>query len=247
MDISINRIHFLNIPVDAGKPEAVMNTIEHFLLDGQGHQIVLLTIRKLLKAKFDPALQRCLRQSSLILPVSKGIIRGAHFQKKPPLSRYNPFEFVIRLLSLAERLDRSVYLLGALTEELEQAEKNLKTSFPELKVVGRYSGYFDKPMEQNVILAIRKSSPAFLLVGKGVRDKDKWIDQNRKSFNPGVFLWIDNCFEIFSGKERNVSKRLFNLGLEHLSGIIRKPWKIFGFLYYLYFKFLVLVFKIRGL
>ena len=102
-------------------------------------------------------------------------------------------------------------------------------------------------MEQNVILAIRKSSPAFLLVGKGVRDKDKWIDQNRKSFNPGVFLWIDNCFEIFSGKERNVSKRLFNLGLDHLSGIIRKPWKIFGFLYYLYFKFLVLVFKIRGL
>jgi N-acetylglucosaminyldiphosphoundecaprenol N-acetyl-beta-D-mannosaminyltransferase len=247
LDGRINRIKFLGMPVDAAEQEAVYDAIEQMLLDGQRHRIVLLTVQKLLRAKFDLELNRCIRQAALILPVSKGIIRGARFQRKPQLQRYNPFEFVIRLLALAERLEKSIYLLGAKKEELEQAEKNLKISFPNLKVVGRYSGYFDKSMEQNIILAIRKSSPAFLLVGKGIAHRDKWIARNQDGIHPGIYLSADNCFEIFAGTERNIPKKLFRLGLEYLNDIFQKPWKVFAVFPYLYFKMLVLVYKIRGI
>ena len=247
MEDSLRRTSFLGVPVDGLELEGALKTMESYLQDAQGHQIVLLTTKKILKARRDLDFLRCLRKSDLVLPVSKGIIKGARFQNKRALNRYNPFEFIIRLLTLAERLDQSIYLLGARKEELEKAEKNLRISFPELKVVGRYAGYFDKSMEKNIVLAIRKASPGFLLVGKGVSDQDNWIARNRQHFNPGVYVWVENCFEIFSGKERNISKQMFRIGLESSADLLRRPWKIFRIFPFLYFKLLVLVYKIRGL
>ena len=247
MENLLRRINFLDVPVDSVDLESALKTIEAFLLDTHGHQIVFLTINKILKARRDLDLMRCIRQSDLVLPVSKGIIGGARFQKGASLDRYNLFAFTIRLLALAERLDQSVYLLGARKEDLESAEKNLRISFPELKVVGRYAGYFDKSMEKNIILAIRKASPGFLLVGRGVPDQDKWIARNRKNLNPGVYLWMDNCFEIFSGREKSIPKNLYKLGLESLQGILKKPWRILGIFPYFYFKLLLLFYRIRGL
>jgi N-acetylglucosaminyldiphosphoundecaprenol N-acetyl-beta-D-mannosaminyltransferase len=247
LEDSLRRISFLSVPVDGLDLDGALKTIESYLQDAQGHQLVLLTTQKLLKAHRDLDFLRCLRKSDLVLPVSRAIIKGARFQKKRCLHRYNPFEFIIRLLALAERLDQSIYLLGSRKEELETAEKNLKISFPELKVVGRYSGYFDKTMEKNIVLAIRKASPGFLFVGRGVPDQDSWIARNRQHFNPGVYIWVDNCFEIFSGKERSISKQIFNLGLESLADILKRPWKIFRIFPFLYFKLLVLIYKIRGI
>jgi N-acetylglucosaminyldiphosphoundecaprenol N-acetyl-beta-D-mannosaminyltransferase len=243
----MRRISFLGVPVDAIDMDETLKTLERFLQDAQGHQVVLLTQAKLLRARRNVELMRCLRKCDLILPVSRGIIGGAQFQKKQKLHRYNPFEFIIRTLSLAERLDQSIYLLGSRKEELEKGERNLKASFPELKVVGRFSGYFDREMEKNIILAIRKASPGFLLVGRGIAGKDLWIAGHRKDFNPGIYIWVDNCFEIFSGQERSVSKRVFGLGLEAVSDIFKKPWKVFKIFPYLYFKLLILVYRIRGL
>ncbi|HUV06599.1 MAG TPA: glycosyl transferase, partial [Spirochaetia bacterium] len=116
MENLLRRINFLDVPVDSVDLESALKTIEAFLLDTHGHQIVFLTINKILKARRDLDLMRCIRQSDLVLPVSKGIIGGARFQKGASLDRYNLFAFTIRLLALAERLDQSVYLLGARKE-----------------------------------------------------------------------------------------------------------------------------------
>ena len=132
-------------------------------------------------------------------------------------------------------------------EDLEIAERNLKTSFQNLNIVGRYSGYFERGMEKNLILAIRKASPSFLITGRGVPRQDLWLFHNRKHFNPGVSIWVRNCFGIFAGSEKNVSKGMFALGLESLPEIIRKPWKIYRIFPYVYFKLLVLFYRIRGL
>lgn len=247
MEQEIDRIQFLGLPADGIENEKALKFIESYLDDVAGHQLIYLTLQKLLKARRDPELARCIKLAKLVLPVSKGIIRGAAFQRKATLNRYNPFEFTIRLLTLIERLGRSVYLLGSRMEDLEKVESNLKISFPKLRIVGRYSGYFDNTMEKSIILAIRKASPALLLVGKGVPDQDKWIARNMKDFNPGIYLWINNCFEIFSGREKNISKKIFNAGLETLSETFGRPWKVFRIFPYLYFKLLVLVYRIRGL
>ncbi len=241
---AVKRIRFLDVPVDAVTPEEAIRALDRIACDGERHHVVLLTVRKLMRARRDMLYYRYVSKASLILPVSRGIVRGARFQKKPELSRYEPFDFVIRMLTLAEETGRPVYLLGGRKEDLLEAEGNLRTSFPSLRIIGRYAGRFRKQEGKSVVMAIRKSAPAFLLVGSGVPGGESWIAAMQKELAPGVSVWVDDCFEIFANRRRRPSRETFERGRESLAGIASRPWRWPRLLSLLYFKLLVLWFRI---
>jgi N-acetylglucosaminyldiphosphoundecaprenol N-acetyl-beta-D-mannosaminyltransferase len=200
---TVKRIQVLDVPVDCIDQEEALKILEAFLADGERHQLVFLNRHKLFRGRRDLEFRRCLREASLVLPVSPSVVRAAGFLKREPPTLFGPFPFVIHLLALAERLNKSVYLLGARKEEIERAERNLRGSFPRLRLVGRYAGYFPKSEQKNVLLAIRKASPAFLLVGDGLPGRDLWILRHKKELGPGVALWTGECFDLFSGKNKS--------------------------------------------
>jgi N-acetylglucosaminyldiphosphoundecaprenol N-acetyl-beta-D-mannosaminyltransferase len=242
--VNLKRIKVLNVSVDAVDPDMAVKVVEGLLENGQHNQIVFLSLRGLLKARRDPEFARCLREAALVLPISLAILSGGRFLNTGRLSLYNPFEFIIRILSLIERIKGTVYILGSRKEILETAEENLIGSFHGVRVVGRFYGYFPRELEGNIVTAIKKSSPHLLLVGKGAPGGNKWLLRHKKDFNPGVSLWVGNCFEIFAGRERQASKQLHAVGLGGLSGIWRKPWKLFYAFSYFRFFLLLLVYRI---
>ena len=199
--IRIKRIRLLDVPVDSINQDYALKVVERFLIDQQQHQIVFLDRRKLFKARRNAEFRRCLRDASLILPISKSVVRGARFLRKSNLSLYDPFAFVIRLLAVVERLSKTVYLLGARKEDLERAERNLRDSFPGLRLVGRFSGYFPKEIRKNVLLGVKKASPSLLIVGHGLEGQDLWILRHKTELNPGIYLWAGDSFDRFSGKK----------------------------------------------
>lgn len=197
------RVQLLNVPVDALDQDQALKCVEGFLLDGQRHQIVFLSLERLLAARWNPEFRRCVREASLVLPISAAVVRGARFLGKGTLTVYSPFTFAIRLLSLAERLNRTVYLLGGHKQELEKAERNLRDSFRNLRLVGRHSGYYPRSLERNVLLAIKKATPSFLLVASGLPGRDLWILRRKKELTPGIYLWVDDCFDVFAGRKKS--------------------------------------------
>jgi len=200
---SLTRTRLLNVPVDAVEEAQALQEVERLLGDKQHHQIVFLNLRGLRRGRRDPEFRRCLREAALILPVYPGLVRAARFLRRGALSLYSPFSFVIRLLSAAERLNRSVYLLGARKEDLERAERNLRGSYPKLRLVGRYAGYFPKAAEKDVLMAIKKATPSFLLVADGLPGRELWVLRRRRELTPVIAIWVGDCFEIFSGKRRS--------------------------------------------
>ena len=240
----VKRIKVLNVPVDSIDPEISGKVIEELLDNGQHNQIVFLSLRGLLRARHDAELMRCLRDAALVLPVSLAIVQGARFLKTGTVSLFNSFEHIIRVLSVVEKSKGSVYMLGSRKEVLEVAEQNLLGSFHGIRVVGRFYGFFPKLVEGDIVTAIKKSSPSVLMVGTGVSGKDKWILRHKKELNPGISLWSGNCFEVFAGREKQVSKRLHAAGLSVLSGIGRKPWRVAAVFPYLYYLILLLGYKV---
>ncbi len=238
------RIKVLDVPVDCVDPELTPSVIAKLLENGEHNQIVFLSMRGLLRARHDPELMRCLREAALILPVSLSIVQGAHFLRAGSPALINVFEHTIRILSVVEKAKGSVYLLGARKSILEVAEENLRGSFHGIRVVGRFYGYFPRSVEGDIVTAIKKSAPSMVLVGSGVPGKDKWINRHRRELNPGISLWAGNCFEIFAGIEKQVSRPLHAAGLGALSGIGRKPWRVALVFPYLYYLVLLLVYKI---
>ena len=238
------RIKVLDVPVDCLDPDMTSAVIAKLLENGEHNQIVFLSLRGLLRARHDPELMRCLRDAALILPVSLPIVQGARFLGTGTPTLINTFEHTIRILSIVEKAKGSVYLLGARKAVLEVAEENLRGSFHGIRVVGRFYGFFPRTVEGDIVTAIKKSAPSMVLVGSGVPGKDKWINRHRRELNPGISLFGGACFEVFAGREKQVSRSLHAAGLGVLSGIGRRPWRLAIVFPYLYYLVLLLGYKI---
>jgi hypothetical protein len=58
-------------------------------------------------------------------------------------------------------------------------------AFYSLCLVGRHSGFYHRAMERNMLLAIKKATPAFLLVGSGLPGRYLWILRHKKELTSG--------------------------------------------------------------
>ena len=69
---------------------------------------------------------------------------------------------------------KSLYLLGGHKKSLMQAERNVRETFPNLAIVGRYVGYYPRSIEPDIVQAIYKASPSLVLLSEGIKEKNLW-------------------------------------------------------------------------
>lgn len=220
------RIRILDVPIDTLSLDAALARVRVLLEGTEHHQIVTLSMENFRRARRDPEFSRVVRQAPLVLPVTRTLASAARVLRRPALHWTTPFDLVIRLLTVADEAGASVYLLGARKQHLERTEKNLKASFPRLRLVGRYAGYYTSRAEQDIITAIRKAAPRLILVGSGVPGAELWPLRHRKQLSPGLSLWVGDCFEVFAGAKHQISRGVYAAGLESYSGWLLRPWRL---------------------
>lgn len=242
----VEGFEFLKVGIHSVREEALDEVVKAMLESDRHHQIVLLSLWDLLRARRNAEYRALVQQASLVIPISMSVIRGARFLKKPVPPRYAPFEFIIKLLGSLERQGKSVYLLGSPKKHLQTAERNLRQTFPGMRIVGRYAGYYPRKMEGAIVQAIKKATPSLLLVGRGVPGSERWIYRNKRHFAPGASLWCSDSFDIFAEKRKRVSRGAYARGMEWLPYSFRAPWKLARFFLYLYYKVLLVIYRIKS-
>jgi len=238
------RVNLLDVNVDIVTPDQIDSIVYDLLKEQKEHNIVLLSLWDLLKARRNNEYRTYIRKASLVIPISKSIISGIKFLTGKKAVRYMPFDFIISLLTILENREFSCYLLGCKTKVLLKTEKNIRQTFPRLRIVGRFPGSFKKHEEATIIKAIRKASPSLLLAGKGIRGKERWITRNNKSLGNGLRLWCSDIFEVFAEKKKHPSRAIFDHGLEWIGYCIHRPFKFLRIVSYFRYKFLLLFYKI---
>ena len=241
------RIELLKVPIDIVEPKHL--GLLMFQLAGkpeEGH-VVLLSLWDLLRARRNAEYRDYVNRAALVIPISKSVVRGARFLLKKRPVRYMPFDFVIRCLSALEEHEFSCYLLGSKKRVLLKIEKNIASTFPGLRIVGRFQGAFRRQEEAAVISAIRKSSPSLLLVSRGVRGGELWIARNAGKLGNGLKLWCSDLFDVLAGRRWRPHRKVFALGLEWIGYCARSPLKLLRFFPYAYYNLLLLVYRLfRG-
>lgn len=240
----LSRISVLGVSVDILPPEGIEGLIDRFA-DGKNHQIVLLSLWDLMRARRSGEFRTMIEGASLVIPISLSIVKGAKFLHKAEPVRYMPFDFVVKLLAALEQRGKSLYILGGSRASIQKAESNIKSTFPGLRLVGRYSGHYPKHMEESIIAAVKKATPTLLLVGKGVPGRERWIPRNLSRFNSGVYLWCSDLFEVFAERRSKPSRSLFRRGLEWLPSSLIRPWKWYRIFVYIWFDLLLVVARLR--
>ena len=240
------RINFLKVPIDIIAPENLSDVVYDLLKEKKEHNIILLSLWDLLRARRSNEYRYYVSRASLVIPVSKSVISGIKFLTGKKAYRYMPFDFIISMLTTLENRELSCYLLGGKTKVLLKTEKNIRQTFPKLHIVGRFTGYFKRSDEPTIIKAIKKSSPSLLLVGKGVRGRERWISKNNITLGHGMRLWCSDIFDVFAEKKKHPSRSSFDKGLDWLGHCFQSPWKFFRIFPYIGYNFLLLFYKIFG-
>jgi N-acetylglucosaminyldiphosphoundecaprenol N-acetyl-beta-D-mannosaminyltransferase len=238
------KISLLKVPLNIVPEEHLQDIIFRLLDSEKGENIVLLSVWDLLKARRNGEYRTFISEASLVIPISKSLVGGAKFLTGKAPIRYMPFDFVVNILTMLENREFSVYLLGGKRKILVKAEKNIRETFPHLRVVGRYPAGFKRQEEGPLFQAIRKASPSLLLVGKGVKGGERWIARNNNQLNRGLRLWCSDLYDVFAKRKRRPSRGVFDKGLEWIGFCIRNPLLIFRFFPYLRYKFLLLFYKL---
>jgi N-acetylglucosaminyldiphosphoundecaprenol N-acetyl-beta-D-mannosaminyltransferase len=218
--------------------------IHELVKTGGPGNIVLLSLWDLLRARMNGEYRSYVQGAALVIPISKSLIGGARFLTGRTPVRYMPFDFVIHLLDILERREYSFYLLGGKKSILRKAEKNIRQTFPKLRIVGRYTGRFERQNEATILEAIRKAAPSLLLVGKGVRGREKWLARRNAQLSQGLRLWCSDLFDVFAERRKRPSPGVFKRGWEWIGFCFRNPLRIFRIFPYFYYKLLLLFYRI---
>jgi N-acetylglucosaminyldiphosphoundecaprenol N-acetyl-beta-D-mannosaminyltransferase len=242
--LAVERIEFLKVPLDIVPPEDLESVIMDLLNRGEPQHIMLVSLWDVMRARYRGEYRNMLTKAALVIPTSKSLVRGAHFLGKRVPFRWYPFSLIISTLGTLEKYYKSLYLLGAQHRSILQAERNVRSTFPKLSIVGRFAGYYHKSMERNILTAITKANPSLVLIGDGVPGGQKWINRNRAKLPSGIFIWSNDVIDIFSERKRRVSEKTFDRGLEYLPLVVKNPLRIFRIFQYIWYNVLLLYYRL---
>ncbi|MCR4948796.1 MAG: WecB/TagA/CpsF family glycosyltransferase [Treponema sp.] len=242
--MAITRINLIGVPVDIVQPENLESEILELLAKPGTKQIVFLSIWNLLRARHKGYFSECINSADLIIPISKSILRGAKFLKKAVPVRYNPFEAVIQILSILDTHYKTLYMFGSSKKTLNKAEKNIKDTFRNLRVIGRYGGYYPKAVEDDIVEAIFKAQPSLVLLSDGIKEKNCWPYKRRNRFSSSIFLYYKDAFGIFSERVKRVKESTFNKGHEIFVEVLHNPFKIFLLLPFIWYKLVLIWYRL---
>jgi N-acetylglucosaminyldiphosphoundecaprenol N-acetyl-beta-D-mannosaminyltransferase len=238
------RVSLLRVPIDIIAHDQLASVVYDLLKEEREHNIVLLSLWDLLRARRNNDYRTYVLRASIVIPISKSLISGIKFLTGKKAFRYMPFDFVVSLLTILEDREHSCYLLGGKTRILLKTEKNIRQTFPKLRIVGRFPGSFKRHEEGTIIKAIKKASPSLLLVGNGVRGKERWIARNNASLGNGMRLWCSDIFDVFAEKKKHPSRGAFDLGLEWVGYCFQKPIKFLRIFPFIYYELLLVIYKL---
>ena len=240
----VKRIRVVGVPVDVVPPGQLQDVVERMLSEGGHDQLAFITLRDLLRARRSREYRRLISGARLVIPTTPGIVRGARFLGLAAPTRYDPFNFVIRLLGVLEQKGASLYLFGLGRRHLLQVEQNIRETFPGLRLVGRYPGYYHRNLEQDIITAIKKAAPSMLLVGPGVPGGERWIMRHKARLNQGLYMAAPEVLDIFADRRNRSSEDGAAAFFKAAGRVIIHPWQMLRAFSYAWYGVLLLVYRV---
>lgn len=250
--MSVTRIKFLNVPIDLLRDEDIEETVITLLKKEGVQQVVFITLVDLLKARHNNDFRSMIENASLCLPISKTLIRGIQFLNKKNLSNnkinkidIDKFSIITKFLNIIDTRYKSLYIFGGRQESLFIAEKNVRSTYKGIHLVGRFAGYYNKNLETKIISAISKAQPSMVLVSSGVPYERKWIYKNRDKFKSGIFIYDPSIVDIFSGfQKQDNDKKFFEKIYDVIIQFVKNPLCIFNIFKFFWYKILLIFYRL---
>lgn len=163
---------------------------------------------------------------AIIIPDGIGTVLSAKLLGTPVKEKIAGIEVMEEIIKFCEDKSRSIYLLGAKQEILDQCIINLKNKYPKLNIVGSHNGYFNMEDCDSVLDDIKSKQPYCIFVAMGAPRQEIFITKYMHSLPCTIFMGVGGSFDIFSGNLKRAPKWMIKFGIEWLYRVAKEPWRL---------------------
>ncbi len=175
----------------------------------------------------DPTYRQALNNATFVYPEGIATVLTSRILGNPLKGKTTLMDFIFNVFKTCEKKKWRIYLLGGREEVSEKALRNLKTTFPSLKIYGHH-GYFSKNETKQIIADINKIKPKILFVAMGTPMQEVWIEKYKNKIEANAFFGIGGSIDIIAGVVPRAPKIMTSNGLEWLYRFYKEPrrmWK----------------------
>ena len=228
-------MQILGVRIDEVTKQHALEKSLEFLHSDKSHKIFTPNPEMVVDAQRDPSFGAVLNESDLNLCDGFGLWLATGRRAE----RITGVDFMLDLCVLAEKENRSVYLLGSGSDEVvKKTAQVLQDKFPCLRIVGHNVGVkierskdckitYDTDKNEEIMYDIITKAPDILFVAFGHLKQEKWIDKNLRDLpSVKIAMGVGGAFDFISGHVKRAPRFMRKMGLEWMWRLVREPWRV---------------------
>lgn len=218
-------MHILGVRIDDVTFAEMLRILSDLVQSGSAHQISTVNTEFLMNARRDPTFAEVLRNTTLNVPDSAGILWAARWLGHPLRERVTGSDGIYLVAELCAQHSLRLFLLGAAPGVAQRAAHILTRQYPHLIVCGTHAGTPSVEDEGATVQRVQDAQADVLLVAYRQSDQEKWIARNLEKTGAAVTMGVGAAFDFVTGEQKRAPLWMQRLGLEWLSRLIREPWR----------------------
>ncbi len=234
--IDLGKKNVLGVLINAIDYEAAVDKLINAAKKKQLLTCTCLAVHGVMTGVLDPAQQYRLNQFDLTTPDGQPVRWALAwlYHIKLPDRVYGP-TLMLKICEKAEQEALPIYLYGSRKTVIEALERNLRTLFPRLIIVGKEPSRFrcaSDQEKQEIIQKIKQSGAALTFVGMGCPRQEVWIYEYKTEFSMPLVA-VGASFDFHAGNMPQAPESMQKVGLEWLFRLYKEPkrlWKRYLFL-----------------
>lgn len=240
----MSKVNILNSQIEITNIKQILSDIENLLKDKKQGYICFSNVHTVVHGYKD-ILFRIITNGALIAaPDGMPLVWVGRSKGNKKMQRCSGPDVMEELFRLSGKKGYTHYFYGASEETLIQLERNLKTSFPDLKIAGMYSPPFREltgKEDFRIVEEINRIEPDFVWVGLGAPKQEKWMYEHSSRINNSILLGVGAAFNFHAGTVARAPTWMQKSGMEWLYRLCQEPqrlWKrylVVNTLFILYF------------
>lgn len=220
-------VKFSGVKITLQNREELKEFVIQCIYDEERFRIIMLDERKLFHSYFDEEFRNIIKNAEVVLCSSKTVAWAAKLLTKKEVPIILSVTLLLDMMRAADEMNYTVFLYGGNAETNKEATKRIRRSFPNARIVGNYHSRIKDKELDDVLVAIRKSSPQLFLVNlDSGKKQEKWIEQYKKYFSNSIIVGVDDAFKIISGRRKMPPIWVQQKGLTGVFRFISNPLDI---------------------
>ena len=183
-------------------------------------QIVTINPEMIKCADSDADFKNIIDNAEMVVPDGVGIQLGLWILGHN-VKRIAGIDLGNALITRAYYLKKTVALVGAKIDVVENAVVNIKSKYPDLNIVYYHDGYFDD--DTLVISELCAKKPDLLLVALGSPKQEFFINKLKPMLPDSVMIGLGGSFDVWAGTVKRAPVFFQKTGLEWLYRTISEP------------------------